>query len=422
MGSAYLFVGFLFLINPDLFTLDFLPDAIGYFLISTGLRKAAFLEDRIATARRFFRYLIWVSIVKILSIPSVLTTTVENTRMTVCFFFFIVETWLLFVAVSNTFKGVQYLAIRKDGDLTLKGYETANFFVTAFVFVKAVCAFLPPSLAIFVPNIDADPDVAAVDRGAFVTMRTLLFAISAVIMLFFGIYVAFILRAYLKRIRSDAMFCKNLRADYEEKVTKNEALQIRLAYKDAFRFFLLSFLCLADLYLDDIGLIPTFLSPLFALLGVRRLHPYLKKDAGLKKLPLKILPTAFFVSFAAYAYRTVLLILTPDPAAFALRVVRDPISQIAGGVTGLLCAAAFTVVLRTVASTAKEHADYPYRVYGIILLVISCLCCILGFFQYSTPSTYSILPSVQWVLWAVGVYLHHKTMDEIRAETDHKLM
>ena len=61
MGTGLIFAGFLFLLNPDLFTFDFLPDLIGYFLISLGMKKTAFLDDYILTSRRFVHYLAVIS-------------------------------------------------------------------------------------------------------------------------------------------------------------------------------------------------------------------------------------------------------------------------------------------------------------------------------------------------------------------------
>ncbi|MBR2616042.1 MAG: hypothetical protein IKC69_05135 [Clostridia bacterium] len=418
MGIGYLFFGFLFLLNPDLFTLDILPDVFGYLLIALGLKKLSFLEERLAISRRFFHYLAVLSALKLASVPSVLTTTMENTRLTVCFLFFVVETWLLFTAVDNGFKGIQYLAIRKDGNLALKGYETARFFLTVFVFVKTVCAFLPPSLAIFYPNIDADPEVVEVDRSGYVALRSFLFAVSAVVIVSFGIYTARILYAYIKRCRSDETFCRNVLADFEEKVSGNENVLTRLAVKSAFFWFLMSFFFLADLYLDDFSLIPSFLSPLCAWLGLRRLRPFLGKERfGFA------LPAAALVTLVSYAYRLVRLFLAAgDATAFGVGFVKDPGALVLGILNTLsLIVTLFTVIDR-VAAVSARFTGYSYRVYRITLLICAVLLAVLGFFQFRYPSTYAVLPSVQWCVWVIGLYLHHKSMDEIRGEVDYKLM
>ncbi len=418
MGSGLIFAGFLFLLNPDLFTFDFLPDLIGYLLISAGLKKLAFLEDRMATARRFIRYLAWVSGAKLLSVPMTITTTVENTRLTICFIFFVVELFLSYVAVSNVFQGTGYLAMRKQATVAMKGMETARFFLTGFVFVKHIANFLHPATAIFFPNIDADPDVVESVRAPFMTARTTLFVIGVACLLVYGIYSARVLKAYLKRVKSDTVFCENLKQDYEEKVSKNESMQKRLAIRGAFSCFFVGFVFLADLYLDDVGFLPLFLFPLFVTVGLKKLETVLTLSGWTKRISL----AATLLSAASYLYRTVCLVWAEDAQEFALGFVIDPIGIALGVLAFVSVFAASLVMLLAVERTAKEYTAYRYRPYAVAIAISTICLCVLGFMQYRFPSTYSVLPSVQWGVWAVFLYLHKKSLDEIRDEAEYHLM
>ena len=127
MATGYLFIGFLFLINPDYFTFDILPDVFGYLLIARGLYRLSFLEDRIWQARRMTRTLAWVSLVKLVSNLIALTTNVESTRLTLMFVFAAAEGFLgthdfaavrsVGTNVRSTVRTVYYCRVARQGDL-----------------------------------------------------------------------------------------------------------------------------------------------------------------------------------------------------------------------------------------------------------------------------------------------------------------
>ena len=128
MGTGLIFIGFLFLINPELITLDVFPDFIGFFLIARGLSKLALLEERIASARKWALFLSLTSVLKLLACTITFSTRIESTRLTVCFFFLVAELWMYWLFCDNVFKGLHYLAIRKNGDLVLKSYDLVRNF------------------------------------------------------------------------------------------------------------------------------------------------------------------------------------------------------------------------------------------------------------------------------------------------------
>ena len=421
MGLGWILAGFLFLINPDLVTLDIIPDLIGYCLIAKGLYRLSFLEERIASARRFANFLVLSAALKTASNLIVFSTNIESTRLTVMFAFFVAELWLGLLLVDNAMKGIQYLAIRQDGDLVLKGYEVVKTFLTVFVIAKSVCSFLPTSLAIFFPEVDADPE--KVDGFTSIlrtyhSLKNILFALSSIVILVLGIYVARILFAYVARIRSDRVFLENVDALYREKVTENASVQTRLCVKNAFSMFFLSFIFLSDLYLDDVSMIPLPLYFLFAFVGLLRLRK--GGMASLWHLPLSLVGLG--ISFAAYGYRLYRVIAVSDPLNFPVIFVVDPIGIVLGFFSSLFVVLCGVSMLISVWNVAKKLTEYRYRNYFITLFVSILICAIQGFLQYRHPSTFSVLPSVQWCVFVVGLYLHKKSMDEIREEVDYRLM
>jgi len=81
MKTGLIFVGFLFLINPDFITLDIIPDFIGYILIACGLSRLSLLEERIAAAKKWLLFLALTSVVKLFSSALVFTSTLQSDRL-----------------------------------------------------------------------------------------------------------------------------------------------------------------------------------------------------------------------------------------------------------------------------------------------------------------------------------------------------
>ncbi len=418
MKIGAIFIGFLFLINPDLITLDIFPDFIGYLLIGHGLYRLSFLEERIATARRWCHILAGVEAGKLFANLAVFSTRVESTRMTISFFFFIAEVWMGILLVDSAMKGLQYLAIRRNGDLALKGYEVSKTFLTLFIVVKSVCAFLPSFVIFFFPDVDSDPEkvegYTAILRS-FQTIRSAVFVICSVVALCLGIYTARILKAYLARCRSDLSFCESLKEYYSEKVTQNTSLQTRLAIKGAFGFFFLSLLFSADLYLDDLPMIPVPFLFLFAYLGFRRLKGIFPLPKWVTLSPL----LGFVVSLAGLVFRTVLLYTRSD---FPVYFVTSPIALIFGIVTVALAALSAFAIVSAVNALAKKYTEYSYRLYAAFVLLGTVAAAILGFYQFRYPSTFTVLPSVQWLVVLAVAYFHKKSMDEIFSEIEYRLL
>ncbi|MBR4288093.1 MAG: hypothetical protein IKT50_01495 [Clostridia bacterium] len=419
MNTGAIFLGFLFLINPDLITLDVFPDFIGYLLIAHGLYRLSFLEERIALARKFAFFLAVASGVKFASNLMVFTTTVESTRLTASFVFFAVEIAMGLFFVDHVFKGVQYLAVRKDSDLALKGYEVAKFYITVFFVVKNVSNFLPQGVAAFYPNIDADPDLVenySAMRQQFFILRSVLFIVGVIALVSIGIYAARVLYAYFARCRSDEAFVGRLVDAYKEKVENNGNMQIRLAVKSAFILFFVATIFLADLYLDHIDI---FLLTVFAVLVC----------AGVKKLDfiLSFKPWQKIASFAsagiiavAEIYRAVRL-FTCD-GDFSVLFYLDIIGKILGYLSLAASLYLCWMMLDCISLVGKKYSEYSYRPYRIFLSVFLAVICALSYYQFAFPAWSGVVPAIQWAVYAIMLYYHNKTTDEMRREIDYGLM
>ncbi len=419
MGTGSLLFGFLFLINPDYFTLDLFPDVFGYLLIAHGLYRLSFLEDRVWQGRRWARYLALISLVKLFTNFIAFTTSVESTRLTLVFLFAAVEGWMGFLLADNVFKGVQYLAVRQDSDLTLKGIDVCGVFARVFFIVKHVLSFLPASLILFFSDVDAQPDLVenyASLRRSYMTTRMVMMLLSFIGVLAFGILTFRVIAAYMKRVRSDGAFIERLKDLYRVKVLENENAMVRIHVSESFAFFGAAALFLPHLFVDNVDFIPTFIAPLLVYLGLRNLSKGVKTPRFLRVITL----SGTVVGFASYVYRFVCVIILEEKFmnAFAVSVPAFLLG-IAGQISLALAVGAMICAAWIV---CRRETDLGYTLYAVFLTlmwlgVIGC-----GFYSYAYPGRNGIVQAVQIGLALVALYFHKKSLDQISAEVEWKRM
>lgn len=407
MGTSLLFFGFLFLINPELLTLDVFPDWIGYLLIAFGLSKLACLEERIASARRWALFLALSSAVQMATVPMVFTAQFESDRLMFSFAFLVAGVWLSLLFCDNLFRGVQYLAVRQDSNLALKGYEVAKSYVMVFFIAKYALNFLPQLATLVFPKVDASPDEVenyTQLRTLFEGTRSILFLLGTVVLLVLGIYTARIVRAYWKRIRSDADFCKRLRGLYDEKVTNNPSMQSRLAIRGAFSWFFIAPLFLADLYLDGINVIPSFLFSLFVFFGLKRIKRQVSLSPAARKVPL----ISAAIGLVAYILR--------------LSVSHPAVGIATGALFGLSMILVAYYLMEAVFRVAAKFTEYSYGRYRILLFISFLIQIVMGILQHVDSYLFSALLFPQIALCAVSAYFNKKSLDEIGGEAEYRLM
>lgn len=418
MNFKLLLIGFFFLINPDLITLDPLPDLVGYLLISRSLSRVALLEERLSGARKYLHLLALTSFFKLLSCLITFPTRIESTRLTVAFLFLIAEGAFSLLFCDHAFKGLHYLAIRKDGDTALESFDLVRSFTTVFFAVKAVVNFLPQLPVIFFANIDAEPDQIENYTqmvSSFRTVRSILFLIGSIGLVVLGIYTARILSAYFKKISHDASFCEGIAQMYEENIAQNKAMQTRLAIKGAFFFFFVAFLFLTDLYLDHINMIPKPLFFLCIYLGLKKLEGFV----SLKKWYRPFSLVSFFVGLLAYAYRTLRLFLDADfPYTFPFEIP----AALLGAVNSILVFLAAWIVLSVICVCAQTYTAFLYKKQRILLTVLVALLSLLSFSQYLFVGRSDLVVALEWIFYCATLYFHKNSLDEIQAEAEYKLM
>jgi len=173
MGFLWLLLGGCFLWNPIVGVKDFLPDAIGYFMLFMGISRLADLNDDLAQAQKAFRSMIWVSLLHLASWV-LISGFLQKTEMDMnryeepvwvlvfAFVFLALEWYIMLPMWKLFFKGLSDLAEYHGGDALLvdvRGRSRCHRMIARtrlFVVIKAILTVLPEASVLTSLEIEAE--------------------------------------------------------------------------------------------------------------------------------------------------------------------------------------------------------------------------------------------------------------------------
>lgn len=418
MKTGLFLFGFLFLINPELITLDLFPDLIGFLLIARALEKGSHLEERLSLARRWAFLLAISSAAKLFANLIVIPSQFESTRLTASFVFFVLDLWLSYMFADNLLKGVQYLATRLGSEGALKGFEVVRGFLISFFIVKHACHFLPQGLAALYPHIDSDADHVenfSEMVSNFQFTRSILFIACIVVLLVFGIYTFRVLSAYSRRLKGDTVFCENVHAEYLEKVGENENVRIRIAVRSAFFRFFVGSIFLFDFYSEGLSLLPQPVFGLFTFWGLSAL----KEICPLRPAEGVLRHVGLWGTVIPFVYRVVcLFVMDPFETVFPLFVL-TPVMAVLSQLASLVL---FLLAMLSTYRVAREYTAQDVRLKLILLSVAAAVLLGEGTFAYIGILSPIFLAIAVWIFYALILYFYKDTADALRAEIEYKYM
>lgn len=110
--------------NPNLHTLDFLPDFIGYALLSIAIRRLSLVDAGFAEVRGAFRRMMWLSLARMAALVWIYTATAAYEQPTLilsaCFVLGVLELMTILPACRQLFSSLSYLATRQDGKIVFE--------------------------------------------------------------------------------------------------------------------------------------------------------------------------------------------------------------------------------------------------------------------------------------------------------------
>ena len=418
MQSALIVIGFLFLINPSVFSLDVLPDFIGLFLISKGLFRFSLLSDHMEKARKYVHYLLLFSGVKLMLSFSLFSTPIESNRLLASFIGAVGE-WILYpLLVKNFFDGLDAIGVREGGTGMYRGMDVTKIITLVFLIARSALDLIPNAVVLFFPDVDADPysvEGYGFVRQQYTGVRNWTLIVCAVLTLAFGIYAARIVFAYRGEVKRDTVFVNALKADYQKRVLENEIISRRVALRRAMTYFTVAPVFLVPLFFEKMNFLPRPLFFLFVFLGTAALA----KELPQKKWLRPFLIASFAVSLAAFGFRLYLLstALNFDAAfrASAPALILDASEAV------LSLGALFLMVKTALSAAKKVFSWYPVAaeiIAGAFFAVLTVLDLWGDHFTYQED----VFLFLRWAAFAVGVIVHRKWIVGFLDTVDEKLI
>lgn len=267
MGIAFVIAGTIFLLNPNINIVDLLPDVIGYILIYRGLFRLSDMDDRIESARQKAKWLMFVSLFKIIFMLQ-LPSSSDSDVLLFTFCFAVVELLLIIPMLSEFFGGMNYLCSRYDNEAALKSESEAKVFIYIFMILKNTLPLIPElfslSDASYGYELNHDHykhihDMEVIKRIAIIG--------AFVIVLVCGVIMGAKFISYLNKIKNDKQFILRLSLYYRENILSDKTLWARRYQNLILTLFAVGIMFFNNIYLDTIPIIPDWMGYIFFLAG-----------------------------------------------------------------------------------------------------------------------------------------------------------
>ncbi len=261
----------LLLANPIVGLFDFLPDALAWGLLFFTLRDLSDIDKNLFAARRQTVYLFVISALQCMLSVFVRQYANESNRLLAVTVFGIVGIGCMWLFFRSFLSGLETLSRNGNGEKMYGKIETVRFTCCFFLISRTLCTFLPELTAL--PNLLASHaqeegveisdwmlELAA-GRELFVTVFFGLELIAA------GVWLAQLL-PFLLQLRADGSMSAYLKEKLYLDTPERKRSRTLSAFRSSRICFAVGMLCLLDLQVDGIWVLPLFGFPLLFALGL----------------------------------------------------------------------------------------------------------------------------------------------------------
>lgn len=258
-------IGCIFLFNGNINIFDFLPDFIGYIFIAFGIGHLYLVNENFNKARQAAYYLILAALIKVAA--SFFTGGFSNEdRLLITAVFSVCEFILAYRLFGNLFKTDELYFEMNDSQNDAHDAAFYGLFMKIFLCVKYGVNLLAEMTVLINPDF---LDRIAFDRGISIEASGVYRAaglISVIIVTFFGLFMMTVIPPHFYRLNKNEAVNDKLKVMILSVENKDVIIKLR---KYGISFFLLyiSIVCLFDLKMDGIDVLPDVLSAL-AILAV----------------------------------------------------------------------------------------------------------------------------------------------------------
>ncbi len=256
----------IFLFNPNINIIDFLPDFIGYILLCLALTPLADMNDTLTDALAGFKKMILIDAAKIVALLWVFGISVVSERnsslMLWAFTFGVLEVIFVIPSFIKLFKGLSELGYLYDNTSVVsckksdskKNYtDRIRVLTVAFVSLKAIMSFLPELADLTSSQYSENAGFINMYRYIGI-MRTLAF----IPVLIVGIFWIIKFIAYFKRISNDVSFAAALENLYNERVASKKGIFVKRNINISFVVLLTALFFSFDFRLENVNMLPDF--------------------------------------------------------------------------------------------------------------------------------------------------------------------
>ncbi len=349
MNYRLLILGTIFLFNPEINILDFLPDFIGVLLILRAVTPLSPLTPTAAEGVVFFKRYAVLSIVQLVAVIPMLSVAGSDPAFYLVFTFAFALLSLLFIipAYRSFFSGLGYLA--EKNAIQVPRAKIHPFLFSSVFVIKKVLALLPEMVYLYIDDENVY-DVALYPLAAYKTGITVITFVAGLVL---GLIWLVLTIRELSRLRRNAALNAALSSEIAaavhflpEQITSTVSSLCRLMTVSAF--------LMLSLFIDGIPVFPLFFSSA-CLFGAVRVASRLCPAREKKKERLTLLSLLVgLISFAAILFfnfryhETALMLFSRVAASFILPALLHAVSCVF-----------FILALRSVFSTleavVREH-------------------------------------------------------------------
>lgn len=370
LGLGYLIPGAIFLFNPNINIIDLLPDFIGYLFIIAAISRAADLNLHLAEAKQLFKKLVYINLSRIPAVFLMLWITTnkvdERTSVLVLTFAYgVVELIYLIRAFGQLFEGIVYIGTRYDSKSAFylpqnkkktsrqKPVSSLQIYTNIFSIVKLLLPAVPYIIYLRTDTIYGEVQSVNID---FEKYKNFLLVICFITVLILGIIWLYRYTRYIKNILRDLQFINKLTESYESQIVPREGMLIKRGIKTSIAVLCIAFACGIDIYINNVNVIPDFISAIFFIVGARMLIKFTARAKGAVALA-----TAYLISSLA-SYATSIYFFDNFSYDLIIKNIRAAncyrIYTILSTVEAVILAALLFLLIKAVCDIASKHTGY----------------------------------------------------------------
>lgn len=267
MRIGLLISGTIFLLNPNINIVDFLPDFIGYLLIYRGLFMFSDIDCHMEDAYKKAKWLIIVNLAKLIFIL-MLPSSNDTDVLLFTFMFAVAEIILTVPFFSEFFAGMNYLCSKYDNTTALKAESETKFFVYLFVTSKTFLPLVPElfSLSDSVYGLELKHDHYKHLYNIEAVKRLCILGVFAIVLIL-GIITGIKLIGYLASLKNNKSFISCLRDYYNTNILSDTKLWSGRYFNLVVTLFSFGIMFFNNFSLDSIAVIPDTIGYILIIIG-----------------------------------------------------------------------------------------------------------------------------------------------------------